>query len=106
MRTLNARLLPLSRKYYGSEIELSISGKFVGTVTVWLDADDDVRTGLNAMSRRELSSCHYSSIDEAFEDGYPCDCHYETKLGYQVATAITKALSGLELSTQDGGAFL
>jgi len=101
MRTLNARLLPLLRKYYGSEIELSISGKPVGTIKVWIDADDDVRTGLNAMSCRELSSCHYASVDEAWEDGYPCDCHYENQLSYQVATAITQALSGLELSTQD-----
>jgi hypothetical protein len=96
---LKARLLPLSGKHYGTKVAVSLDGRSVGTIEIWLNRHD-VYAQLSDSSERELSTSDYTSVEEARQDGFPCDCHYESVLDYAVATAITDILDGLEIPTQ------
>jgi hypothetical protein len=96
---LKARLHPLTGKHYGTTVVLSLDDRPIGTVDVWLHRDG-IRPELRNPSERELSTSGYNSLEEAQQDGFPCDCHYESVLDYAVGTAIEDILDGLEIPTQ------
>lgn len=75
---MKAEIKPLHGKYYGTEIKLENGERIV----VWLRGD-------GKPSRRELEGITY---EEAVEDDYFCDSHYETEFCLSVCEAIVKAL--------------
>jgi hypothetical protein len=96
MENLNAKLLPLKDKHYGSQIELSLGNQKIGTIKVWLSTPFE--SDLSRPSTRELSSNGYKTVEEAVKDGFPCDSHYESELDYRISLAIQKALENVNLN--------
>lgn len=96
MTRLHAQIKPLKGKYYGAKISLEVGEREVGQITVWLAVPSG--SDLSAPSQAQLEAYGYSSAQEALEDCFPCDSHYQSKLDQHVAEAILRALNGLELT--------
>lgn len=96
MNVLNAKLLPLKGKHYGSQIELALNNKKIGKIKVWMSVP--FGTDLGNPSTRELTSNGHRTVEEAFEDEFPCDSHYESELDYRISMIIKKALNNLDLN--------
>ncbi len=84
MQTMKARLLPLTGKYYGTPVEIETEE---GTefIEVWLK-------GNRRPSSRQLTKINMTE-EEAIEDGYFCDEHYETALSFWVAQRIVDGIN-------------
>lgn len=96
MEKLNAKLLPLRGKHYGSQVELSLGNLKIGVIKVWLSTPFE--SDLSRPSTRELSSNGYKTVEEAAKDGFPCDSHYESELDYRLSLAIQSALDNLDVN--------
>lgn len=95
MAKLAARLQSLRGKYYGAKVSIFLDDSRIGEIKIWTNAPP--RSRLWYPSARDLAQNDYSSIDAAYSDCYPCDCHYESELDWQIAKAIEKVLNGLDL---------
>jgi len=83
----SAKVLPLQGKYYGTIVELTDESGRKSELKIWIkDPDCD-------LSDRELKDSGYKTREEASEDGYPCDCHYESKRGFWLASRIADAIN-------------
>jgi len=83
----SAKVLPLKGKYYGTIVELTDEGGRKSELKVWIDDPD------YDLSDRELQDSCYKTREEAFEDCYPCDCHYESKRSFWLANRIANAIN-------------
>jgi hypothetical protein len=87
MATVKAELVALDdRKYYGTEIDLGANG----LINVWLftKTQDEQRP-----SQRQLDNWGVATPEEAGEDGYLDDSHYETDITFKVASVIVDAIN-------------
>ena len=82
-----AKVLPLSGKHYGTIIELTDEGGRTSRIKLWID-DPDYKP-----SSRELKACGYKTVEEAHNDGYPCDCHYESERQLWLANCIAAGIN-------------
>lgn len=98
---MKAILLPLSGKYYGTEIRiLDDDGEPITDINIWLNGGDP--------SKRELKSWGYTEQqweqNELVDNGYDGksyirsmgligDSHYETKKSYEYALRIVEKLN-------------
>ena len=82
-----AKVLPLSGKYYGTIIELTDEGGRKSEIKVWVDDPD------YTLSDRELQRHGFVNQEQAYQDNFPCDCHYESKRGYWMASLIAQAVN-------------
>jgi hypothetical protein len=83
----SAKVLPLKGKYYGTIVELTDESGRKSEIKVWID-DPDCE-----LSARELKDYGYKTREEAFDDGYPCDCHYESNRSLWLANRIADAIN-------------
>ena len=74
------KIEPLTGKYYGTRITLD-NGE---GITVWVMGD-------YKPSKRQLDSLNMT-YEEAKEDDYFCDSHFETEASYKIALAIVEAI--------------
>lgn len=78
-----AKIEPLKGKYYGTRITLE---KGEG-ITVWVMGDFKP-------SERQLADLNMT-YEEAKEDDYFCDSHFETETSFKIASAIVEVLNRL-----------
>jgi len=84
MQTIKARLLPLKGKYYGTQVEIeTLDG--TETMQIWV-------RGNRRPSARQLTQINMTE-EEANEDGYFCDEHYETAISYWLASSIIDVIN-------------
>jgi hypothetical protein len=83
----SAKVLPLKGKYYGTTVELTDESGRKSEIKVWIDDPD------YDLSDRELEDSCYKTREEAFDYGYPCDCHYESRRGLWLAGCIADAIN-------------
>lgn len=86
---MKAKIEPLKGKYYGTTISLE-NGE---GITVWVMGD--YKPSIRQLE--ELSMTY----EEAKDDDYFCDSHFESETSYKVAVAIVEALSLIK-ETENG----
>lgn len=97
---MEAKLMPLSGKHYGSEIEIT-DGEISTTVKIWCNAD-------YVPSDRELRECgatredwdNNTEVDDGWGGKTPirssdivCDGHFESKWQHELCLKIVAALN-------------
>jgi hypothetical protein len=83
-----AKVLPLKGKYYGTIVELIDEEGRKSEIKIWIDDPD------YSPSDRQLEDYGFANKEEAHDDGFPCDCHYESQRGYWIANCIASAING------------
>lgn len=81
---MNAKILDLHGKYYGTEIEYEINNKKC-IIEIWNHASC-------IPSQRQIKYWH-CSLQEAKDNDFLCDDHYETAEDFYVAQKIVDALN-------------
>jgi len=81
---MKAKIEPLEGKYYGTRITLE-NGE---GITIWVMGD--YKPSIRQLE--ELSMTY----EEAKDDDYFCDSHFESETSFKVAVAIVETLSRIE----------
>lgn len=84
---MNAKIEELEGKYYGTKISLMLDDGTESEIEVWIH-DKSCQA-----SHRELERGGYKTNAEAVADGWICDSHYESKIGYEICERIINALN-------------
>lgn len=85
---MEARLLPLKGKYYGSIIEIDTpTGKT--EIKVWHSADF-------VPSQRELEK-HQMTIEEYRENNEPCDSHFESHFTHKLCEYLVNCIKNMPM---------
>ena len=82
MTNLNAVLLPLTGKYYGTKVEIS-NGDWTEYIVIWLPGK---------LSKRELEKSDTSDLSEIISDG-----HYESDNSLKIAELIVDTINQKDL---------
>jgi len=82
---MEAEILPLDGKYYGTVIKYKNTFGEERTIKVW-------NMGDYTPSQRQLEKWGYT-LDEAKEDGMMCDDHFESAECHKIASVICRALN-------------
>lgn len=88
---LKARLLPLSGKFYGSQIVIADGSKHPQMFEVWVPGPDE---GLGTPSKRQYESDGCSSAEKWMAEGW-ADSHMETDFNYKVAQACVDGINAM-----------
>lgn len=84
MAQIEAEIIPLGGKYYGTDIRLETDDGREAYITVWVNKVSDYKP-----SERELEGW-----DEERDGPYEiCDDHYETKTGFEISKCIVEAIN-------------
>ncbi len=81
---MKAYISPFVGAYYGTEIILDY-GKIKSSFRVWISDFPP--------SKRQLESWGFKTEQEAYDNDYICDQHYETSESYRIAELIINAIN-------------
>jgi len=100
---VKAEILPLSGKYYGTEVEVKFNDPEIqdGLIQIWITGNWKLSLREIGIMREFLSEgLTEKEVKETYPDGdksmledWVCDSHYETETSYKIAQLLVDAIN-------------